>query len=281
MTLPNFVIAGATKCGTTSLFHYLGQHPQIYFSPVKEPSYFSFDPNNSEHINKSLRVYPCRTIEDYLALFDGVQEEEIAIGEATANYLHSSLAPVKMKEIMPDVRLIFSLRDPVHRLHSKAVVQFRNKLGENERDVNDFFYDLCRPGDRMAMENRYTPVFKRWLAHFDRTQMKVVLLENLKADPVALCQSVFEYLEVDHEFVPDTEKLYNVGGVPRSEFATRIWRFFSTRAFHRQRYVRKLIPRLDFLKHEQSKSVRKKTAWFSKRSGAAIKIFLQRRCGAT
>ncbi len=89
MPLPNFIIIGAGRSGTTSLYHYLKQHPDIYMSPVKEPKFFGFDFENIVEVPPELEPQyrrAVKTIDDYLALFEGVNHES-AIGEASVHYL--------------------------------------------------------------------------------------------------------------------------------------------------------------------------------------------------
>lgn len=233
MTLPNFIIAGAIKAGTTSLFNYLGQHPQVYTSPIKETRYFAFDPSNPDHVSQIYSTYPVRTMEEYLAQFAGVTDE-LAIGEATPRYLISPCAPANMKAVLPDVRLIYTLRNPVERLYS--IYMMRVTAGF---DVKDVYYE-CRPGGKQAMANRYSPYFERWLRYYDRSQMKIVLLEDLKSNPKDVFQSICRYLAIDDSFEPDTTRRYNVGGVPKNRFAGSLVR--SMKRIRSQRYIRKLKP---------------------------------------
>ncbi len=117
MNKPNFLIIGALKAGTTSLFNYLMQHPQIYMSPVKEPKFFALvgeylDPKKREILGKCVV-----DIEEYRALFDNVTTEK-AIGEASAIYLSSRRAPGRIQHYILNVKLIAILRDPVERAYS-------------------------------------------------------------------------------------------------------------------------------------------------------------------
>src|SRR5512142_2021892 len=102
MTLPNFLIIGASRSGTTSLFEYLRQHPEIYMSPVKEPMYY-WEEGRGQY------DYGVSTREAYERLFDGVTNER-AIGEASPQYLRSPTAPARIAADLPDVRLIATLR---------------------------------------------------------------------------------------------------------------------------------------------------------------------------
>lgn len=130
---PNFFVVGAPKAGTTSLYNYLGQHPAIYMSPIKEPAFFATDlfevkrqMGRPTADPADLRTYldgpmsePRAGVisewEQYLKLFKNVRQET-AIGEASGNYLASSSAPSAIRDRIPHARIIMLLRDPVHRL---------------------------------------------------------------------------------------------------------------------------------------------------------------------
>ncbi len=123
MPTPNFFVIGAARSGTTSLYHYLKQHPQIYISPVKEPRFFAFkgvadnldsyyEPSGSDIVKESITSF-----EAYCALFQGVSCEK-AIGEASPLYLWSSKACENIHQTIPDAKLIAILRDPVERAFS-------------------------------------------------------------------------------------------------------------------------------------------------------------------
>ena len=111
MTLPNFLIIGAPKAGTTSLYSYFREHPAIFMPELKEPRFFGYE-GQGDRIR-----FPVRTLEEYTALFDGVTTET-AIGEATPHYLVYPVAAQRIRDLIPGVRLIASLRDPVDRAYS-------------------------------------------------------------------------------------------------------------------------------------------------------------------
>ncbi len=140
MPLPNFFIVGAPKSGTTSLYHYLSQHPQIFLSPVKEPCYFASEvrlENFPEEYRKQIaadsapssdsrRLSGLRaTWESYLELFDGVMDE-IAIGEASVCYLWSPAAARNIRARIPGARIIAVLRHPVERAWSQYLQGLAN-----------------------------------------------------------------------------------------------------------------------------------------------------------
>jgi hypothetical protein len=137
---PNFFIVGAPKAGTTSLYYYLDQHPDIYMSPIKEPCFFSSEtrPENFEgsrklavrQLEEDVRRYLdgpmdkkllggiVRAWPDYLRLFSGADSQH-AVGEASVNYLWSRSAPAAIAARVPHARIIIVLRAPAERAFSQ------------------------------------------------------------------------------------------------------------------------------------------------------------------
>ncbi len=120
MTMPNFLIVGAMKCGTTALYYYLEQHPQIFMSPVKEPNFFCFEGREGLDSGNSIT-----DIAAYRGLFRGVSSER-AIGEASHCYLYEPRAVERIKHYTPDARLIAILRSPIERAYSHFLHAVRN-----------------------------------------------------------------------------------------------------------------------------------------------------------
>ena len=119
---PNFFIVGAPRCGTTSLWYYLSQSPEVFMSTKKEPKYF----NSYE----SVRLYfdpPIRDKKKYLELFHEVRNER-AIGEASTSYLADPSTPELIHKVLPESRIIISLRDPVERAFSHHLLDLRTKI---------------------------------------------------------------------------------------------------------------------------------------------------------
>ena len=120
MILPNFLIIGSAKAGTTSLHYYLNQHPEIYMTAVKEPRFFALEGKNlnfsgpDKDIINSTSV---TTYEEYIALFEEVSSEK-AIGETSPLYLYSEKAIQRIHHYLPDVKLIVILRNPIDRAFS-------------------------------------------------------------------------------------------------------------------------------------------------------------------
>lgn len=130
MTLPNFLIIGAAKAGTTSLYHYLAQHPQIYMSPIKEPNFFALEERcvdfrgPGDHLY--IKQFSVTELERYRSLFQGVTHEQ-AVGEASPLYLYSPVAPARSHRYVPEMKLIAILRHPVDRAYSAFLHLLRDE----------------------------------------------------------------------------------------------------------------------------------------------------------
>jgi Sulfotransferase family len=220
MTMPNFLVIGTAKSGTTSLYNYLSQHPEIYMSPNKEPRFFVYDgedlpPDHPIHRNT------VNKFESYQALFDGVTNEK-AIGEASPAYLVEPKAPVRIHHYIPDAKLIAILRNPAERAYSHFLALIKG----NHESCYDFGtalknVDKLRIGPWSVRRDYlifgyYYANLKRYFDIFDRNQIKIFLFEDLKTDPLALLHDTFQFLEVDDTFIPDISIHYGVSGIPKS-----------------------------------------------------------------
>lgn len=219
MTMPNFLLIGAAKYGTSSMYRYLDQHPEIYMSRNKEPNFFAYEgwqpnysgPGDAEASTNRLSV---TNIQDYQALFQGVRSEK-AIGEASTFYLYIPETPSRIKHYIPNGKLIAILRHPVDRSYS-----FYLHLRRDGREpLRDFHQALEQEERRMA--NNWSPVWRykqfgfysvqlqRYLEQFDRSQMKIYLYEDWQSKPLEVMQDIFQFLGVDERFVPDMSVRYN------------------------------------------------------------------------
>jgi Sulfotransferase family len=200
--LPNFLIIGAAKAGTTSLYDWMRQHPDVFMPAHKEPKFFAWDgtgPRRQAQITHRA---------DYDALFAGAGGAT-AIGEASTAYLAHPRAPARVAETIPGARLIVSLRDPVERAFSVYQMNLR-LFGAN---AGKSFADALRVDD--ALREEYHPALMR-REHFAADRLKVILLEDLARGAKATLAGLFGFLGIDEGFAPDVSKLANPGGLPRS-----------------------------------------------------------------
>lgn len=207
MQLPNFLIIGAAKGGTTSLYHYLAQHPQIYMSPLKEPRFFALEGEelNFQNPDRSINHTSVTTLAEYCQLFEGVTDE-IAIGEASPLYLYSSKAIERIAHYVPEAKLIVILRNPVERAYScyKHLIaleshSFADALQEEDKRIAQNWSHLWH----YRHGGYYYKQLQGYFEKFDREQIKVYLFDDLKSNPLELIQDLFTFLTVDNSFVPD------------------------------------------------------------------------------
>ena len=236
--LPNFFLAGAPKTGTTSLYAYLRQHPQVYMSLPKEPAFFAADdiltePYRDPAFRQAARArdpwWPaCNGIrvpgrrglipdfDDYVALFQDARDAE-AIGEATVDYFWLPSAAPAMHAKVPDARLVFMLRDPAERLFSEYVeTAWRHPRGRTFRA--DVLAALDRPDPWLRLRvdvGRYATHLGRFLQIFPRNQIRIYLYEEYRADAPAVLRDIFAFLGVQPDHPIDLSRRHNEAVVPR------------------------------------------------------------------
>jgi hypothetical protein len=204
---PNFLVIGVAKGGTTSLYHYLRQHPDIFLSALKEVNYFAYEGVPGER-------FPVTTWEGYLALFAAAGGAR-AVGESSPSYLSTPGAAARIRERLPEVRLVASLRNPADRAWSGWLM--RRRHGRDARPAEAAFGPE-EPHVRLGFyHQRLLPYFER----FDADRIQVCLFEDLARDPVGVCRQMFAFLGVDSGFAPDVSERHNPGGVPRSPWLHR------------------------------------------------------------
>jgi hypothetical protein len=226
MTLPNFLVIGAAKSGTDALCDYLNQHPDIFVSRNKEPNFFIAEgrpdipyrgPGDREVLQRLDQWVSTR--ERYEALFAPATSEK-AIGEGTTWYLYDEQAPHRIRRLIPEVKLIASLRNPVDRAYSA----FTMLLRDGRETTTDFTAALgaedgrLRAGWEPMWHYRrmgfYHRQLIRYLSVFGPEQIMVLLQEDIALKPQQTLSSVYAFLGVDHEFQPDTSVRRNVSLVP-------------------------------------------------------------------
>lgn len=208
---PNFFIVGAAKAGTTSLYAWLRQHPQIYMSPVKEPHYFS------KGLVKNVR-FVISEEQEYLKLFRHAASFR-AIGEASASYLSfGRIVAERIKAAVPHARIIIILRDPIERCFADYLMHVRQGL-----ESLDFYEALMNsPLSKIYVQTYAQPV-KEYLETFGDQNVLVLMFEDLKNNPRALLKQVARFLDVNEEPMMKVKlSVENPGGVPRSRISRAV-----------------------------------------------------------
>jgi hypothetical protein len=241
MREPNFFLVGAPKAGTTSLYYYLRQHPDIYMSPIKEPRFFSlearpvnFEPGyqmqvlrQAEKVREYLQgpmdgICPSGIVcnwPDYLQLFAAATKER-AVGEASASYLWSKTAAAAIARRIPRARILMVLRSPAERAFS----QYMNAVSSGY--VCQSFQDYVRACLRHSGKGIgiyepfleigfYADQVQRYIDHFPREQIGIWYYEDIKTRPREFMREIFQFLKIDNTFAPDTSMRYLEPRFPR------------------------------------------------------------------
>lgn len=221
MTLPNFIIIGVAKAGTTSLFRYLDQHPQVYMCPIKGSNFFGYQDAldwkwSDEGAPPLLRHFQVTNFEDYEALF-AEASDEIAIGEVSPQYFRCPTAAQQIHKHLPNVKLIASLRNPADRAFSGFLM--RTRRGEAVKSGHE---ELTLESSHVK-EGFYYRRMKRYFDIFPRERIKIFLFEEFKKDPAKIIIELFDFLGVDTEYAPDTSTKHNPAGVPKIRWLNRIF----------------------------------------------------------
>ncbi len=184
VTLPTFIVIGAMKCGTTSLHYYLGLHPAIAVSRVKELNFFVAERNWGRGSAWYERQFP---------------RAAPAVGEASPNYTaypRFAGVPERMHSLVPDARLIYVVRDPVERIVSHYVHQVASGL--ERRPFAEAVTDPDR-NDYVA-RSRYRLQLERYLRYYPPERILVLAAEDLRRDRAGTLGQVFAWLGVDPGF---------------------------------------------------------------------------------
>ncbi len=210
VTHPNFLVIGAPRAGTTTLYALLGQHPDVLMAQPKEPHFFDL------HYGKGLAAY----WRDHFGAWSGQR----AVGEATASYFHLTYTAPRVRRDLPDARLIVSLRNPIDRAHSLwwlvralgreprsfelAVLEELERLAAGVGYQGDHGEQLWRaralvpPAESVRRipylaAGHYAATLRTWFDVVTRDRVKVVLFEDLVADPGRVVRELWGFLGVD------------------------------------------------------------------------------------
>ena len=202
---PDFFIVGAPKCGTTAMYEYLRQHPQVFMPFHKEPLYFGTDLGSR---------YGRMSLDEYLALFAGADPGQ-RVGEASAWYLYSRSAAAEIRDFAPDAQVIIMLRNPVDMMHA----QHSQLLFNRQEDISDFGEALDAEQDRRAgrriprgavrIENlfyrdaaRFSEQIERYLEVFGRHRIQFIVYEDLRLHLATVYERLLRFLRVDPSHQP-------------------------------------------------------------------------------
>ncbi len=215
--LPNFLIIGAMKAGTTSLYHYLRAHPQVFMSSVKELDFFAHDPNGS------------RGLDWYRRQFAAAEAGSVAIGEASTIYTKFPRFPGVPERIaaqVPNVRLIYVIRHPIERIRSHY--QHQVAVGAERAPFERAVFD-----DPIYLDySRYAMQIDQYLPYFPQDRLLVITSEDLRHERLGTVRRVYEFLGVEPDYTPPNldREFYRSG--ERVTYPPLAWRIRRTLKRH-------------------------------------------------
>lgn len=245
---PNFIIVGVVRCGTTSLFHYLEQHPDIGMSAIKEPKHFSSRSLPLPHNGPGDKFVDEKVVIDsknYYNLFKGRTEKAIGEGSSDYFYFHNITAPA-IREELGDIKIIISLRNPVERAYSaynNLIRDQREKLplleaveAENSRIGNnwDLMWALKGAGT-------YSEGVKNFQKHF--TNVKVIFYDDLEEKSQEVLKDLCQFLEVSDDFEFNVNTRYSHSGTPKNKLVSMLTNRENKLFFTIRKIVMSLVPR--------------------------------------
>jgi Sulfotransferase family len=204
VALPDFLVIGAPKAGTTALHTALAEHPQLYMSPVKEPKFFLTDgPPPSRGGPGDARTYREHIWQraDYEALFDAAPEGARR-GESTPFYLYDHAAQRRIRALIPEARLIVTIRDPVERAHSNWTHLWSAGL----EPIHDFVQACAAEPARVEAGwssfwhyvglGKYGEQLRHLYTLFDRNQVLVLRYRDIVNAPAEALDLICAFLDV-------------------------------------------------------------------------------------
>ncbi|MBR8828136.1 MAG: sulfotransferase domain-containing protein [Gomphosphaeria aponina SAG 52.96 = DSM 107014] len=181
MRLPDFLIIGAAKSGTTSLYVYLDKHPQVYMSPVKEPQFFAVDKKYEQGI------------EWYASLFQAAHPHQLC-GEAStdyAKYPQYPETPARIAQTIPQVKMIYIMRHPVERSYAYYVHLRRHGKFEDTFEEEIANSNVCLDGSNYIMQ------IEHYLKFFPKESFLFLLMEDLIEKPAEVLNQIYDFLGIE------------------------------------------------------------------------------------
>jgi hypothetical protein len=226
MTLPNFLIIGSQKCGTTSLHDVLSHHPQANMSDVKEINFFTLD-----------KKY-VKGLDHYKSYFGRLKENHVVTGEASPGYICHPKVPERIAtDLGTDLKLVLILRDPIKRAFSQYWDN-RRQLSENlseEQIVKRYLFSDYDPNEKGYFSRGvYIEYIKDYLNHFDSANLHIMILEELINNQTEELQKLYTFLGMD--------KTLGLQKLPKASNASMIWKNPIYKLFFKHPHLQKFLP---------------------------------------
>ena len=221
----DFFIVGAPKAGTTSLYHYLNEHPQVEMSSQKEPDYFS-----DKAINEQGMYYGknrVNTLDKYESLF--VQKESVVYGEGSVSYLFYDNVAEDIKKYNPNAKIIIMLRNPIERAFSHFLMDYRlglirdsfeNVIANKSKHKNaHLFYQ------QYIEVSKYTTQIQRYLDFFEKDSILFIDYDDFKKNVSETVDKAYNFLNISTDFAANINTKYNAFTMPKNKIIRFIYSF--------------------------------------------------------
>ena len=262
--LPNFLVAGATRSGTTSLYYYLKQHPEVSFPKLKEPRYFSSinlklpqKGPGDETVDEKLVL----NFDDYCDLYKDIENKRV--GDASSEYLyHHDTSASEILQKLGDIPIIIILRNPIERAYSAY-----NNLIRDGREYLSFEDAIEKEPNRIKKNwdmmwaylgvSMYYEQVKTFKATF--TNVKILIFDEFIENTQDSLKDIFNFLKIDGNFIPLTDTVYSHSGAPSNKFIGWLTSrknkiFYPLRKFMLRNIPRKYMERLSKVFFKKPKS---------------------------
>ena len=229
---PDFFVIGAGRAGTTSLHHYLRQHPDVFLPATKAPSFFygvgDRSSWSSERRRETRTHFVCDP-QDYARLFVDAAPEQL-LGDVSPAYLASIDVPSRIRSAAPNARLVAILRDPTERVRARFEGRRRDGLERRGSLAEIVDAEIGEPpwpadtGGRYLASGYVSHILERYFEEFDRSQVLLLTTEDLAADPSEVLREVLGFIGADPNAAIDTSKVHNRSGGPiANPVVRRLW----------------------------------------------------------
>ena len=236
----NAMIVGAPKAGTTSLLHYLAQHPSLCTHSYSEFAFFLNDAAYQKGYSNAYHKFYGESLSDT----DGM------ILAKHVMLMYSEKAVERLYEHNPEAKLIVSLRHPIERAYS--AYWYARRIGWEKSST---FEEAIRVEGSRSLANweqwrqcahlynsMYVEPLQRLIRVFGRDRLKVILTDDLNADPAELCQELFVWLGVEPTIALDLTRQHNISAKARSERMAQFWAWAMNPQGQLNRFVKRLVP---------------------------------------
>jgi hypothetical protein len=219
MTLsPNFFIVGTPKSGTTSLFHYLQEHPEVFIPSLKEPHFFS----SPEVKNTYYKTKIVDNKEEYLKLYQSDKEYKV-VGDLSSSYLFNKHTASRISDFNPKSKIIIVLRNPVERAVSHYLMDVSlgyinvslKEVLTNKETYKKFYQEYVEIGF-------YDKQIEEYKSNFPDSQLLIILSESLQKDTDNTLKNIFKYLNISTEFSLSSKVEHNKYREARFPFLKKI-----------------------------------------------------------